>query len=131
MKVIKIAKPGFNVETEDDPNNLVFDSRLNHLKNKLAGSFTQTVANGATYTKTVAHGLTGKHPLCMAYFRDTSASNWYITMSTYVTPFLNRKSIGLHVEIYSDTTNVYIKVRNSSGSSKEVEVQYEIFYENA
>lgn len=128
--VFKIAKRGYDVLTTDQKN-LIFDSTLNHLKNKLAGSFTQTIASGGNYTETVAHGLTGVHPLCMAYFRDTSTNNWLISGSNHGTPNVNRKSTSFEVEIYTDTTNVYVKVLNNYGTSKTIEVQYEIFYENA
>jgi len=130
MNVFKIAKAGFDALTAD-PKDLIFDSTLNHLKNKIAGSFTQTLAAGATYTETVAHGLGSVHPLCMAYFRDTSTSNWLIALTEFGVNFSDRKSTEFSVEIYTDTTNVYIKAKNNYASSKTIEVQYEIFYENA
>lgn len=128
MNVLKIAKPGFDPLTADSKD-LIFDSTLNHLKNKLAGSFSQTLSAGSDYTETVAHGLSG-HPLCMAYFRDTSTSNWLIAMTNLDLAFTNRKSTQIMCEIYSNTTNVYVKIINNYASSKTIEVQYEIFYEN-
>ena len=130
MNVFKIAKPGFDPLTADSKD-LIFDSTLNHLKNKIAGSFTQTIVSGGSYTETIAHGLGSVHPLCMAYFRDTSTSNWLVALTEFGVNFSDRKSTEFSVEIYSDTTNVYIKARNNYASSKEIEVQYEIFYENA
>lgn len=128
---IVISKVGYNVLTETDPNNLIFSSDFNHLKNKLFGSFTQTISAGSSYTETIAHGLGSVHPLCMAYFRDTSTSNWLIALTEFGVNFSDRKSTEFSVEIYTDTTNVYIKARNNYASSKTIEVQYEIFYENA
>jgi len=130
MNVLKIAKPGFDPLTADSKD-LIFDSTLNHLKNKIAGSFTQTLSASATYTKIVAHGLGSVHPLSMAYFRDTSTSNWLIAMTDFGVNFSDRKSTEFAVEIYTDTTSVYIKAYNFYATSKEIEVQYEIFYENA
>lgn len=130
MKVIKIAKSGFDALTAD-PKDLIFDSTLNHLKNKIAGSFTQSINAGATHTVTVAHGLGSVHPLCMAYFRDTSTNNWLVALTEFGVNALDRKSTELSVEIYTDTTNVYVKVYNNYATTKTVEVQYEIFYENA
>ncbi len=89
MNVFKIAKVGFDALTAD-PKDLIFDSELNHLKNKIAGSFTQTIAAGGTYTETVAHGLGSVHPLCMAYFRDTSTSNWLIALTEFGVNALDR-----------------------------------------
>ena len=130
MNVFKIAKPGFDPITAD-PKDLIFDSTLNHLKNKLAGSFTQTIASTGTYTETIAHGLGSVHPLCMAYFRDTSTDNWLIVLTEFGVNAIDRKTTEFSVEIYTGTTNVYIKVKNNYASSKTIEVQYEIFYENA
>ena len=127
---IVISKPTFNALTESDANNLIFSSDFNHLKNKTSGSFTQTVNNGLTYTKTIAHGLGSVHPLCMAYFRETANSTWYIVSADFgVSPARQLSPLG--VEIYTDTTNVYVKIHNGSGSNKTIEVQYEVFYENA
>ena len=127
--VLKIAKPGFDPLTAD-PKDLIFDSTLNHLKNKIAGSFTQTIAAFSSYTETVAHGLGAVHPLCMAYFRDTSNNNWLISLAVKISSPPGRKSSLLNCEIYTDTTNVYVKAINNNASSKTIEVQYEIFYEN-
>lgn len=131
VQKIIVSKAGFNALTEADQKNLIFSSDLNHLKNKIAGSFTETLAAGATHTETVAHGLGAVHPLCMAYFRDTSTNNWLIVMTTVVTPATDRKSTEFSVEIYIDTTNVYIRVQNGYSTTKTIEVQHEIFYENA
>lgn len=127
---VVISKSGFNVLTETDPNNLIFSSDFNHLKNKLSGDFTEVVANSATFIKTVAHGLSSVHPLCMAYFRDTASSNWYVASADFGVS-LGRQLAPVEVELYTDDTNVYIKIYNNSGSSKTVQVQYEIFYESA
>lgn len=130
---IKISKPNFNVLAETNPKNLIFDSDLNHLKNKIASSFTTTLASGGSFTQTVAHGLGAVRPLAMAFFRDTAGSDWFISFNENFPGGGGelRKSTSIQCELYTDTTNVYIKVTNNSGVSKTVEVQYEIFYENA
>lgn len=130
QKII-ISKSGFNVLTETNAKNLIFSSDLNHLKNKTAGSFTETIAAGGSYTETVAHGLGLVHPLCMAYFRESGGSDWFIALTEFGVNFQDRKNTEFSVEIYTDTTNVYIKARNNYASSKTIQVQYEIFYENA
>lgn len=128
---LMIAKPGYTVSEDLDDKNKVYDSDLNHLKNKTASSFTETLSAGSTHTETIPHGLTSVRPLCMAYFRDTSTSNWLIALTEFGVNWEDRLSTELSVEIYTDTTNVYIKVYNNYASQKTVEVQYEIFYENA
>lgn len=127
MNVFKIAKPGFDPITAD-PKNLIFDSTLNTLKNKLAGNYSQSLGSLGTHTQTIAHGLIGK-PLCMAYYRDTANSNWYIVGTTFGVSFEQRIGLACHAEIYVDNTNVYIKLVNNA-TPRTIEVKYEIFYEN-
>lgn len=124
---IKISKSGYEVIEENNPNNLIFDSSLNHLKTKTAGSFTQSVADTDTYTKTITHGLTYK-PLVMAFWRDTANSRWFIT-SADPEQTIGRYSIGANCSLYVDDTFVYIKIWNYTGSTVTFEVRYEIFYE--
>jgi len=128
---IVITKATFNALTETDPKNFIFTSDLNHLKTKITGSFTQAINAGATYTKTEAHGLGAVNPLCMAYFRNTATSNWLIVLTEFGLSGQDRKSTEFSVEIYTDTTNIYIKVYNNYATQQTIEVQYEIFYENA
>ncbi len=127
---IIITKAGFNALTETDDKNKIFDSELNHLKNKFAGSFTQTLASNASYTGTLAHGMSGR-PLCMAYFRESGGSQWSIASTEFGLSFPDRKSTEFSVDIYIDAANVYIKARNYYSTTKTIEVQYEVFYENA
>lgn len=126
-----ITIPTKDVLNSETPTDFVLESTFNHLKDKIDGSFTQTINAAGTYTATIAHGLTGKRPLAMAYFRDTSSNRWFIAMTHFGVAFSDRKSTEFHVEVYTDTTNVYINVVNGYASQKTIEVQYEIFYENA
>lgn len=127
--VLKISKPTYDVLTETNPRNFIFDSSLNHLKTSGYGSFQTTVAAGASDIEVVAHGL-GYKPLVLAYFRSTANSNWFITM-TQIEPTNSRRGISCNVELYVDSSYVYFKVNNYSGGSFTIEVQYEIFYEGS
>jgi len=124
--VVKISKPGFDVLGESDPNNLIFDGEINHLKTSEGDSYTQTVSAFGNSTKTITHSL-GYKPLAMAYFRDTSNNNWYIANSD--PEDLGGRYVSSNCSLYVDDTFVYMKLDNNSASSKEYEVRYEIFYE--
>ena len=128
--VIKITKPTYNVLTETNPRNFIFDSTLNHLKTSSSGSFERTVTAGNSTTVYIAHGL-GYKPLVLAYFRSTTNSNWFITM-TQIEPTNSRRGINCNVELYIDSTNVYFKINNYDASvTFTIEVQYEIFFEGS
>jgi len=128
MKVLRISKSTYSAITETDPRNLIFDSGLNHLKTSTPGSFSRTLAGGANTVVTVAHGL-GINPLAMAYFNETSNSKWLVSSSVAPSTSGFRYSADVSLSIYCDTTNVYFKLLNGVGSSRTVDVEYEIFYE--
>lgn len=118
---LAISKKGYDVLTETDAKNFIFDSTLNHLKTAAGGNFQQTGSD----TVTVAHGL-GYRPLVVAYFFDTSdTTKYYIALSGAPSVSPARESAPANVSVYVDTTYVYFKV----SSTITIEVQYEIFYE--
>ncbi len=126
---LKISKPTYNALTETDPRNLVFDASLNHLKTVSYGSFEREVNSGYEedyVTVSITHGL-GIKPMVIGYFRDTATNNWKITM-TQIAPVIPCRS-QFNVEVYVDSTYVKFRIQNYSGSTKTIEVQYEIFYE--
>lgn len=129
-QVIKITKAGFNVLTENDPRNFIFDSTLNHLKTAGSGTIVKTIAANSIGSETVAHGL-GILPLVTGYFRDTVTNNgrWYITMSQPVDVVLSRPLAEINVSHSIDTTNIYFYFINDYAVSHEIELKYEFFYE--
>ena len=128
--VLKVTKPTFNVLTESDPKNFIFDSDLNHIKTSGSGSFQRTVAAGNSTIVYTAHGL-GYKPLVLVYFRSTANNNWFISVAQ-IEPTNFRIAINFNVELYVDTTNVYFKINNYDGSASfTVEVMYEIFFEGS
>lgn len=126
QKII-ITKKGYDAVDESAQKNLIFDSALNHLKTALSGSKELTAEANATASHSFDHGLAIR-PLVVAYFRDTSDTKWYVTM-TQVEVTSVRKSTWLNVHVYVDTTKVYFLVINRTASQKTVEIQYEVFFE--
>lgn len=130
-KVFKISKKTYNAITETDGRNLVLDSTKNHLKTRKSGSFTKSVAAfGTTDSQAVLHNSSSR-PLVLAYWRLTSSSNWLIVGGciTPTTSFSRYSESNVGVDFYVDDTSVVFKLYNSTASSKEFEVKYEIFYE--
>lgn len=125
--VFKTTKPGYDVLSEDDPNNFIFNSEFNHLKTYSSSNFTSTVASLSEVTVPVAHNL-GYRPLVMCYFRNTANNKWFIN-SAQPDVIEDRYSILANVSVSVDTTNVYFRVSNTSGASMDIQVKYEIFYE--
>jgi len=124
---IKVMKPGYDVLEKTDERNIILDSDLNHLKTKISSNYQQAIADNGDHTTTIAHGL-GYRPLAMCYFRNTANDKWFIS-STNPEDSEFRQSISANVNIYVDTTNVYLKIFNNTGGAATFEVKYEIFYE--
>jgi hypothetical protein len=128
--VLKITKPTYDVLTETDARNFIFNSDLNHLKTYGSINFQRTVTAGNSTIVTVAHGL-GYKPLVLAYFRSTANSNWFITM-TQVEATSSRLGLNCNVELYVDSTYVYFKINNYDASATfTIEVKAEVFFEGS
>ena len=113
-KVFKIALPGYNASTDNDPNHfaLYVDQETDYIliKEKLV----RTVS--VTNTATIAHGL-GYVPFCLV-FAETSTGVWRKIFSTPI------DSSGYWFTV--NTTN--LSLVNTSGSAKTF--AYHIFYDN-
>lgn len=129
IKII-ITKAGYNALTETDPRNLIFDSSLNYLKTAGSGSITKTLSGNSTDSQSVAHGL-GYYPLVSGFYRNTSDGNWFIIMSTPAATVLSRPLTDLNVGVGVTTSNLVFYFINDNASSREIEVQYEYFYEGS
>jgi len=125
---LKITKSGYNVLTETNPKNFIFDSSLNHLKTVSYGSFQQTVSAWGNSVVSIYHGL-GYKPLAMAYFRNTLNNNYFITMGQVNPETDSRVGISYNVELYLTDNYLYFGLYNFTSGSITFEVKYEIFYE--
>ncbi len=79
---LNISKPGFNVLTETDPNNLIFSSDYNTLKYFISGTITLVYNSAPTtltnYSTTVSLGLS-YNPVILCYV-DVDSSGVYQLM---------------------------------------------------
>lgn len=113
-QVFKIALPGYNAQTDTDPNHfsLYVDQLVDYIliKEKVVGT---SSVNGTT---NIAHGL-AYVPHCIV-FTETSSGIWRKLFSAPIT------SSGYWYEV--NDTNLVLK--NSTGSAKTF--AYHIFYDN-
>jgi hypothetical protein len=108
---LKIAKPGFNAITEDDPNNLVFSSEYETLKYHLSGTVTiEAVVDqlDQKFSGYYEHNL-GYIPYFEAYVQETDGG-------TYLpVPFMKTgASTAIWYTVFADTTKIYFGVRMMS-----------------
>ena len=103
---IKVAKPGFNVLTETDPDNLIYSSDYDTLKYHASGSV-NVKPLGSSLEATVAHGL-GYIPYFTAYvdnFAGPAGVNYHMCPGKFddVPGYID-------ADVYADSTNLYFKV---------------------
>lgn len=125
---IKIAKVGFNVLTEDNPDNLIFSSDYNTLKYYLSGSVTVNwTDDGTLYTQTVAHNL-GYIPFFIAYVQFAGSSTLHA-----IVPDNQQTAAGRNYRnVYADTSNLIFAVQQNQGTglSHSITFYYKIFKNN-
>ena len=128
---MKVSLPGKEVYSTD-PKDFAFNSDYFSIKIAKEGSGTKTVANSATGTVTIAHGLSFV-PMCMI-FTEAATGHWYCNV------FVPSQADGFpggYINIdpnsantYADTTNLVFTISNTTGSSKDVKYYYYIFADN-
>jgi hypothetical protein len=144
MNKIIIAKTGFNVLTETDPNNLNFSSDYNTLKYYLSSGFTQSINFANFYNSesnppfgtwyyhsketVVAHNL-GYVPFFVAYVKGFGGADKYNMCPGTFSDFL----YFTYAQAYADSNNLYFRteIRNDSNSgSTTQDYIYKIFKNN-
>jgi len=115
-QVFKVALPGYNAETDTDPNHfsLYVDQSVDYVLLKEKSKATVNIANSTTTT--IPHNLTYV-PFCLV-FVETSAGVWRKLFSVPLSGY------GAWFEI--NDTNLLLK--NFSGGAKNF--AYHIFYDN-
>lgn len=124
-----ITKPGFDVLTETDPKNMIFDSDLNHLKTAGYGTLVGTATAGGTTVVSVGH-LLGYQPLVLAYYHNLGTPDrWFQTTSIFPSTGITRLSTNDSVATFSGTSSIGFFYKNQAGVAGTVEILYEYFYE--
>lgn len=126
MSKFKIAKPGYNAQTETNPDNLTFSSDYNTFKYFMSGSVTIDLSTATEFEVTIAHNL-GYKPVHFAYLQwEAGAIRWYV--------LLNRSwadaGFYIHVHMFADDTYLRVKVRQDATRSLTGTIKYKIFKNN-
>lgn len=116
-QIIAVSKAGKDVLTITNPNDFIFHSEYNSLKIVSEGLWNINVPNG-TNTYSFAHGLSYA-PLVEGFCKVDS-------QSFAVCPY---EGVGDFYFYYigSDSTNIYVKLHNGSGSTHTFSIKYYIF----
>lgn len=125
---LNISKPGFNVLTETDPNNLIFSSDYNTLKYYLSGSITVNgVDDGTLYTQTVAHNL-GYIPFFTAYTFALGSTTLFAIVPNNQQTVAGRN----YQNVYADSTNLIFATQQNQGTGNpnSYTFYYKIFKNN-
>ena len=125
----KISKPGFNVLTETNPDNLIFSSDYNTLKYYASGNNNVSLnGNGSTQRAqvTIVHNL-GYIPFFECFVN--SGSNYFVIPRTENTASPNTF---LYASAYADTTNLYLvlQINWAMGNNAVVNYAWKIYKNN-
>lgn len=123
-----ISKPGHNVLTDTNADDLVFSSDYNTLKYYVSGNYVMT-ANVNTEV-TIAHNL-GYVPFFVA-FTDAVATNPIGIANTYSLVEYADLFGGVFVALraYADATNIYLSANIGFSTTYTIHWYYKIFLNN-
>lgn len=123
----KYSVPGKKANGNINGKELGYSSKYGTLKTFKQGNISYASASGLT-TQTIRHGLPYR-PAFNLYYRDTLTGEVY-QANSFNASSLVREDAEISVEGSADPYNLNIRIYNSSGSSKNVDIFYEIFYED-
>jgi hypothetical protein len=124
---VKYSVGGKSVIGNTNARELGYSTQYNTLKTFKQDTISYAVANGIT-TKTIHHGLDYR-PAFNVYYRDTLTGEVYQS-STFHQDGAAREDAEISVEAKSDNYNLTLRINNSNASSRNVDIFYEIFYED-
>jgi hypothetical protein len=125
---IKYALSNKTVIKNTNAQELGYSSKYKTLQTFRQDTVSYNVPAGFT-TKTVNHGLPYR-PAFNCYFRDSQTGEIYQTEGGFEDIQFNRAGAQLNVHAKTDNQNITFVIYNSSGSSKNVDIYYEIFYQD-
>lgn len=112
-----------------DPKQLGYSSKFGTLKTFLSDKVSVAAAANTFTTKEVQHNLNYR-PAFNAYFRDPSNGEVYQVESGFESIQFNRSGAQVNVHAKTDNFNITFVVYNSTGSTKNVDIFFEIFHED-
>lgn len=125
---IKYALPGKSALKNINPQELGYSSKFKTLQVFKQDTVSYNVAAGFT-TKTINHGLPYR-PAFNCYFRDSQTGEIYQTEGGFEDIQFNRSGAHLNVHAKTDNQNITLVIYNSAGANRNVDIFYEIFYQD-
>lgn len=132
-QIISASKPGYDVLTETDPDNLNYSSDYNTLKYYAAGSASLTTVGLGTATLvtsegTISHGL-GYAPFFICYVNDFINPGG--TVNFNIVAFDNSAFTIIRLaSAYVDSSNLYLRMWNASTATYTATFYYKIYRNN-
>lgn len=114
-------------EKNTNPKELGYSSQYETYKTFLQGNISYQVPDGLS-SKTIRHGLSYR-PAFNVYYRDSLTGEVYQT-NTFHPDGSDREDAEISIEAGTDPYNLYLEIDNSSGGDRNVDIFYEIFYED-
>lgn len=115
--------------TKKDFRDLGFSSSLTTLKTFLSGIISKAAPSVTLTTIQVAHGL-GYRPAFNGFFRDTLTGEVYAIASGFEDSQFGRVAAEINVHGKSDNYNLTFDIFNNAGVTKNVDIFFEVFYED-
>ncbi len=122
---IVVSKPGYDADTETDPNNLIYSSDYDSLKYYASGEVEIDMSTSENIEVTVVHNL-GYVPFFVAY------SNYMPLVTDFShLPFYFAEFGGwFTMDVYSTTTTLFFTIKRSFTVENTFTVAYKIFRNN-
>lgn len=120
---IRIAKPGFDVLTEPDLDNIVFDSDYDTLKYHLSGNVSLPVS-GSDAETSITHGL-GYVPFFIVFVKNPVFTTRY-SMTPFV--FVDVSNYA-YLSAYADNDKIYFTA-HTNVLNTTVDFAYKVFRNN-
>jgi hypothetical protein len=112
-----------------DEKDIGFSSRYNTLKTHISGLISKSVATNVYTTIEVAHGLPYR-PAFNGYYRDTISGEVYPISSGFPDSGSLRSGTNIEVSGKSNNYNLTFTLYNDTGATRNIDIFYEVFYED-
>lgn len=122
-EIVAVSKPGINVLTASDPDDLQFSSDYNTLKYYSSGTALGTISS-TNGERTISHNL-GYVPFFTAFTNVLSPTNTYSMLPQTFSDF----GAYLYINGYADTANIYLRWETASAAATAT-FYYKIFRNN-
>ena len=130
--VIRVALPGYNAETDTNPDHFIFSSDYNTLKYNISNCVNITIIGNDTEQiteTTIAHNL-NYVPFFVVYVKIPDLNLGYAITPYYANRPTDSPTVFREAEAFIDDTNLYVRFRNKSANTYTATFCYKIYKNN-